>query len=139
MILLDTNIISEMMKNKPSAKVMAWIDGQEITQLFIATIIVAEISYGINALPNGNRREFLIKAFDSALNDAFKHRILPFDELAAHKYGKIMSHRKKIGRPFAVIDGQIAAIALSQGAALATRNTRDFSDCDLELIDPFVE
>lgn len=137
MILLDTNIISEMMKESPSPNVITWLDQQEATDLFITSITIAEISYGLCVLPEGKRRNVLENAFNKTIKKAFKHRIFYFEESAAHYYGKIMGHRKKIGRPLSVLDGQIAAIALSQGALLATRNTRDFSDCDLELVNPF--
>ncbi len=137
MIIVDTNVVSEMMKPFPSQSVISWLDHQEATKLFITTITIAEISYGINVLSEGNRRKILENAFAMALNEAFKHRILTFDEIAAHEYGKIMSRRKKLGRPFSVPDGQIAAIACIHGALLATRNIRDFSDCDLNLINPF--
>jgi len=137
MIVLDTNIISEMMKETPSTKVLAWIDQQEVTQLFLTTITVAEISYGIQALPKGNRRRRIEDAFNKAITVAFKHRLLFFDEPAAHQYGKIMGCRKELGRPLSILDGQIAAIALAQGAIVATRNIRDLADCGLDLINPF--
>jgi len=137
MILLDTNIISEMMKNYPSPGVIAWLDQQDVTQLFVTTITIAEISYGINALPEGNRRRILEEAFDRAINDAFKHRLLSFDETAAHVYGKIMSKRKALGKPLNILDGQIASITLAHKASLATRNVSDFIDCGLNLINPF--
>lgn len=139
MIFLDTNIISELMKHTPSSNVMDWIDRQEVTQLFVTTITIAEISYGISVLPAGNRRALLEDAFTKTINEAFKHRILSFDETAAHHYGKIMSHRKNLGHPMSILDGQIAAIAVAHGGTLATRNIRDFSDCALTLINPFIE
>ncbi|EKD53836.1 MAG: hypothetical protein ACD_60C00149G0035 [uncultured bacterium] len=137
MILLDTNIISEMMKQSPSIKILKWIDQQEVIDLFITTITIAEISYGIYALPKGNRRSLIENSFNQAIQESFKHRILSFDEASAHFYGKLMAHRKKLGRPLSILDGQIAAIALTQGAAIATRNVRDFAHCNLDLINPF--
>lgn len=137
MIIVDTNIISEMMKPQPSTPVLQWLDAQEITQLFTTSITLAEISYGLNVLPQGNRRALLEDAFNKAMLAAFKHRILFFDERAAHQYGKLMGLRKELGRPLSIPDGQIAAIALVHGAAVATRNTRDFADCGLELINPW--
>src|SRR3990167_9160330 len=117
MIILDTNIISEMMKSSPAAKVSGWLDQQEVTQLYITTITIAEISYGLNVLPKGSRRQLLENAFNKTIQAAFKHRILSFDEPAAHLYGKMMGHRKEFGRPLSVLDGQIAAIARVQDAA----------------------
>jgi predicted nucleic acid-binding protein len=137
MIILDTNIISEMMKQTPSFKVIKWIDHQDSIELYITTITIAEIAYGINALPKCNRRQLIEDAFNKLLNTAFKHRILSFDETSAHQYGKLMGLRKEIGKPLSILDGQIAAIAYTQTKAVATRNTRDFVDCEVELINPF--
>ena len=139
MILIDTNIISEMMKPAPNANVLDWIDQQEVAKLFISTITLAEISYGLNVLPTGKRRESLEFAFNKAILEAFTGRILSFEESAAYHYGKIMGHRKKLGKPLGVPDGQIAAIALVNNAVLATRNTRDFLRCGIKLINPFEE
>lgn len=137
MILLDTNIISELMKPVPAAKVMYWLDKEEVTELFISTITIAEIAYGINALAKGRRKQSLEDAFYKAINESFKHRHLYFDENAAHAYGKLMAKRKEQGKPLSILDGQIAAIATVHGAAIATRNVKDFSNLNLELINPF--
>lgn len=137
MILIDTNILSEMMKPFPDTAVLKWIDKQEITQMFISTVTLAEISYGLHVLPEGKRRENLELAFNNAVLEAFSGRILPFDELSAYTYGKIMGHRKKQGQPLGMPDGQIAAIALTHNAIVATRNVRDFIHCGLQLINPF--
>lgn len=137
MILLDTNIISEMMKQVPNPSVIKWVSLQEVTQLFVSSITIAEIGYGLNVLPEGRRRTMLENGFKKALLESFTDRILSFDENAAYLYGKIMGDRKKQGRPLSLLDGQIVAIALLHGAALATRNIRDFEDCALQLIDPF--
>ncbi len=125
------------MKPLPDNKVRAWMDFQETTQLFITTITIAEISYGIKALAQGQRREALENAFNNAIIEAFKHRIFDFDEFAAHQYGKLMSQRKTLGRPMSTLDGQIAAIALSRKMSLATRNIKNFSNCEITLINPF--
>lgn len=137
MILIDTNIISEMMKSKPDVNIMNWLDQQEAIHLHISTVTIAEIAYGINALPEGNRRNTLEKSFHSVLKEAFEHRILSFDEAAAHFYGKIMSSRKARGKPLSILDGQIAAIARANSFSIATRNSKDFVDCGLDLINPF--
>jgi len=138
MILIDTNIISEMMKANPDVNVMNWFDRQEAIQLHISTVTIAEIAYGINALPEGNRRNALEESFHSVLREAFEHRILPFDEVAAHLYGKIMGKRKALGKPLSILDGQIAAIARANNCTVATRNSKDFADCGLDLINPFL-
>ncbi len=137
MILLDTNIISEMMKKSPSKNVVKWIDEQEVTHLFVSAITIAEISYGISVLPKGSRRHLIENAFNKTMQESFKHRILFFDEASAYRYGKLMGHRKELGRPLSILDGQIAAIAFVHGAVVATRNVRDFVHCDLDLVDPF--
>ncbi|MDQ2995042.1 MAG: type II toxin-antitoxin system VapC family toxin [Pseudomonadota bacterium] len=138
MILIDTNIISEMMKPAPDAKVITWIDQQDIMHLYISTITIAELAYGINALPAGNRRNYLEKAFNSVVREAFEYRIFTFDEVAAHQYGIIMSQRKNIGKPMSMADGQIAAIAQAHNCTIATRNTNDFANSNLDLVNPFL-
>lgn len=137
MILLDTNIISEMMRPLPSTQVIRWINQQKSMYIFVSTVTIAEISYGLQALPRGKRRMQLEHAFNQTINRAFENRILSFDLSAAYWYGKIMALRKSSGRPLGVPDGQIAAIAGTQGFALATRNGRDFISCGLEIINPF--
>lgn len=137
MIILDTNVISELMKASPMLKVISWLDLQEATQLFITSITVAEISYGLSVLPDGNRKRLIEDAFNKSLNEAFKHRILSFDENAAHSYGNIMGHRKLLGRPMSIPDGQIAAIVLAHNFSIATRNVRDFEECGIGIINPF--
>lgn len=137
MIFLDTNIISELMKSVPCEKVTAWIDQQVATQLFITTITIAEISYGLHVLSKGRRRSLLEAAFNNAIIETFKQRIISFDESAAHFYGELMGQRKELGRPMSIADGQIAAIARAKKATIATRNVRDFVDCGLNIINPF--
>lgn len=139
MIILDTNVVSEIMKSSPSKEVSAWLSQQQSFTLFITSITIAEICYGLNALPSGSRRESLYTAFHQAVMEAFEHRMLPFDESAAQIYGHFMAQRKSIGKPMSILDGQISAIAYSRGMAIATRNIRDFSDCGLTLINPFLE
>lgn len=137
MILLDTNIISEMMRPSPTIEVMTWLDAQKKEALFISSVTIAEITYGLHILPEGKRRKDLLDAFQQIITKLFKYRILTFDERAAYVYGEIMGHRKKLGKPLSVPDGQIAAIAHLNNAILATRNVRDFNHCHLKLINPF--
>ena len=137
MILIDTNIISELMKPNPFEKVIHWLDEQDNMQLFISAVTIAEINYGLSILPEGGRRKTLEQAFKYALEEAFNSRILSFDADAAYHYGEILGHQKLLGKPMGVPDGQIAAIARLHHASLATRNIRDFADCGLVLIDPF--
>ena len=137
MIILDTNIISEMMKSQPNIQVSHWLSQQQAAELYITAITIAEISYGINALSKGKRRQSLHTAFNIVVIEGFEYRILDFDERAAQLYGDLMAHRRAQGAPMSICDGQIAAIARLENYALATRNTKDFTDCNLTLINPF--
>ena len=137
MIILDTNVISELMKTRPHEHVNTWLDQQDALTLFTTSITIAEIIYGLSVLPIGHRRDYLETAFNQVITDAFKHRVLIFDESAARIYGQLMGQRKTSGHTLSVLDGQIAAIAKSHQMSLATRNTRDFIDCELNLINPF--
>lgn len=137
MTLLDTNIVSEAMRSAPSNKVLAWLDRHGANGLFLSTITIAEITYGLGCLPDGNRRKDLELRFLRLIGAGFTHRILPFDEACAHAYGAIMGARKRQGLPMSVLDGQIAAVAIANGHALATRNIKNFESCGLELINPF--
>lgn len=137
MIILDTNIISELMKPSPHSKVSIWVGKQDTTELYITALTIAEIEYGICILPDGNRRALLKNSFEKVISAAFKYRVLAFDKEAAELYGKLMGERKLLGRPLSVLDGQIAAIALTHNFSLATRNIKDFSDSQLHLINPF--
>jgi len=138
MILIDTNIISEMMKSVPSPQIIDWIDSQDSDQLYVAATTIAEIAYGLGVLPDGKRRNSLEREFDQTIKEGFKGRVLSFDETAARMYGIIMSKRKELGLPMSILDGQIAAIANVHHCTLATRNVKDFQECDLELVNPFI-
>jgi len=137
MIIVDTNIVAEMMRASPAPAVVAWLNDQEATTLYLTTITIAEIAYGLRILPQGRRRRLLEQGFERVLAEAFAGRILAFDEAAAHRYGEVMGRRKEIGRPLRALDGQIASIARANGGSVATRNVRDFIECGVEVIDPF--
>lgn len=136
-MILDTNIISEMMRPKPNASVLTWLNEQDAAQLFVATITIGEIFYGLEALPAGRRRQRLAASFEHLIRDAFDSRLLAFDETAARCYGSIMAARRKMGRPLGALDGQIAATALANRMTVVTRNTKDFADCGLDIVNPF--
>lgn len=136
--LVDTNVISEVMKVAPSERVIDWLDQKPTTSLHIPTIAIGEIEYGLQSLPAGKRRTSLKAKFERFVSLAFAQRVLSYDEVAAHAYGELMSHRRELGRPMSIADGQIAAIALTRGLTVATRNTRDFEDCGVELTNPFL-
>lgn len=138
MIILDTNIISELMKPTPERALLAWLDQQDSDTLFITCITVAEIMYGLYALPEGKRRMSLELAFKQVLKEGFAERLHSFDQAAAMQYAMIMSTCKEKGRGMSVCDGQIAAIALAHQSPLATRNTKNFEACGISLINPFL-
>lgn len=136
MIVLDTNVISELMKSAPAPSVLAWIDRAPALTLFIAAITKAEILYGIALLPEGKRRDSLSFAAHAAFG-YFQDRILPFDSDAAEAFAILAASRRQSGRPITQPDAQIAAIARSRGATLATRNVPDFEECGVEVVNPW--
>jgi predicted nucleic acid-binding protein len=138
MILIDTNVISEIMKLAPSEVVVKWLNDQRSSTLYVSAVTIGEIEYGLRILPEGRRRMQLKERFERFVSLAFAQRVLTYDERAARIYGEIMGLRKEIGRPMSILDGQIAAVARANGFMVATRNTSDFQDCGIELIDPFL-
>ncbi len=137
MIVLDTNVISEVMRPHPSEAVVAWLNQQPGTNLFITSISLAEIGYGLRVLADGQRRRNLQNRFEEFVSQGFEYRILNFDAAAARVYSEIMGYKKEIGSPMSFPDGQIAAIALANRFKLATRNIKDFGHCGLDLVNPF--
>ena len=138
MIILDTNVVSEFMTSPPAGSGLCWLNAQNTTALYLTTITIAEVGFGLRTMPQGKRREMLAERFEQFVTTAFKQRILSFDEDAARVYGEVMGYRREIGRPISSLDGQIAAIARSRGFSVATRNVRDFEECQIELINPFL-
>ena len=139
MIVLDTNVISELMRAEPDAAVLSWMERQAIAGLFTTTLSQAEIFYGLALLPSGRRREALTAAAQPMFDVDLAGRILPFDIDAALAYPEIAAGRRQSGQPISQVDAQIAAIVRSRGARLATRNVRDFTDCGIEVVDPWTE
>ena len=137
MILLDTNVVAELMRKSPDPAVEAWTAGQAADELFFSAVGEAELRYGAAILPAGRRRDTLFSDIEAMLREAFGDRVLSFDMDAAHHYGNIAAMRRSTGQPVAPADCQIAAIARSRGLAVATRNTRDFVDMELDLVDPW--
>ena len=139
MIILDTNVISELMLELPVVPVAGWWSAQPIADLYITAVVEGELRYGAARLAVGRRRDLLFQSIDLVLSNFLPDRILPFDRAAAHEYATIMAHRRSIGRPMEghELDCQIAAIARVHGAAVATRNVRDFTDCGVEIINPW--
>ncbi|MCC5865680.1 MAG: type II toxin-antitoxin system VapC family toxin [Wenzhouxiangella sp.] len=137
MLVLDTNVISELMRPVPSASVFEWVGRQPGASLFTTTVTEAELRYGLVLLPKGGRRRQLLEAFERMIEQDFAGRVLPFDRLAVRAYAEIVADRRNTGRPIAQFDAQIAAIARSRDAGVVTRNVRDFSDAGLTVIDPW--
>lgn len=135
MILLDTNVLSELAKPSPDPKVVGWIR-RSAPALAIPTIAVAEMAFGIEKLVEGRRREELLASLRRLLVE-FADRLFEFNASAAWSYGRILADARRAGRPMAVPDAAIAATAQANGCALATRNVRDFATTGLELIDPW--
>ena len=137
MILLDTNVISELMKKDGNINVQSWMDEIPIHQIFTSAISKAEIEYGVSILPSGKKKK-QIEKFATSVLELFDDRVLPFGTDSTYVFARIKSGRKKMGRPISYADAQIAAIALQQGFKLATRNTSDFQSIEgLELINPW--
>jgi predicted nucleic acid-binding protein len=137
MIVLDTNVISELMRARPHPAVVAWVAAQPRATLYTTGINQAEILHGVAALPSGRRRASLAAAADAVFAEDLAGRILPFDSRAAARYAEIIVARRRAGRPIEGFDALIAAIARAADAALATRDVDGFHGCGLNVIDPW--
>lgn len=136
MILLDTNVVSEAMTRQPHPRVRAWLDAQVAETLFLSSITVAELLFGIGALPAGKRKNNLAAALEEVL-DQFVGRVLDFDTPAARRYADLAVNARAAGRGFPTPDGYIAAIAAAHGFAVASRDTSAFNAAGLTVIDPW--
>ena len=136
MILLDTNVISEAMKPAPERAVRDWLDAQTAETLFLSSVTIAELSFGIAALPKGRRKDNLTAALEGLLA-LFAARVLPFDTAAAQRYGELAAKARIAGRGFPTPDGYIAAIAATQGFIVATRDSSAFAAAGLKVINPW--
>ena len=137
MVVIDTPVVSELMRHEPNPKVLSWLDKRPTRELFVTAVTEAEIRTGIAFLPDGARRRGLAKAAEQAFGDLFAGRVLPFDSAAARIFAEIASARRSSGRPVSQPDGQIGAIARCRNMAVATRNVRDFEGMGIELINPW--
>lgn len=136
MILLDTNVVSEAMKPEPNSSVRDWLDAQAAETLFLSSVTIAELLFGIGALPKGKRKVNLAAALDG-VRDLFETRILPFDTAAAQRYADLAVAARAAGKGFPTPDGYIAAIAAAHGFAVASRDTSAFEAAGLVVIDPW--
>lgn len=137
MIVVDTNVISELTRQVPAPEVISWLDSMAAAEVATTAITAAELLYGVARLPDGRRKTGLAAAVRGILANDFAGRVLPFDESAASRYAEIVSHRERLGRSIGVADAQIAAICSATDATLATRNTDDFAETGIELINPW--
>ena len=138
-ILLDTNVLSELMRPHPSEKVLAWFAQQKEIEFYTSAITQAELLLGVALLPDGKRRDAFASAIEQMFEQDFVGHCLPFDEFAAHEYAALVAVRNKLGMPISTEDAQIAAIALRNRLTLATRNIRDFRNINgLGLADPWL-
>jgi len=138
MILLDTNVLSELMRPDPNLGVVQWLNRRPDSEIWICSVTVAEIRLGISLLPEGKRSRTLLAAAEQTFQDDFSERCLPFDCEAAGHYAHIVAKRKQQGLPVSVEDAQIAAVALTASLVLATRNTKDFASLDgLQVVNPW--
>ena len=136
-IVLDTNVISELMRPQPDQRVLAWANCLDPEGVAITAMNEAEILHGLARLPDGRRKQALRGNWDALTADLFQGRVWPFTREAAQWYGELVSHRERLARPIATADAVIAAIALAYRAPLATRDTSDFAELGLELINPW--
>lgn len=136
MILVDTNVVSELMRPEPAPQVASWVRSRDRRELFTSSITVAEIRYGLARLPDGRRKQVLLDAADDVFR-AFSDQVLPVDVAAAEHYAIIASARERSGRPISGFDALIAAVCRARGAALATRNLPDFDGIGIDVIDPW--
>jgi toxin FitB len=139
MIVLDTNVVSELMRPAPAERVVTWVNQQLATSCHITAITLAELLYGVVRLVDGRRKAELADLIEAMVADDFEHRVLAFDETAAAHYADIVTQRERAGKPISAADAQIAATCRSHGADLATRNVADFVDTGITIVSPWVE
>jgi predicted nucleic acid-binding protein len=137
MIILDTNVLSALMRVTPDKDVVAWLDRQPRTSIWTTAITILEVQFGLQIMASGKRRSALEQAFDVFL-DKISHRVAPFDAVAAQQAGNLMASRQKKGRSRELRDTMIAGIAVAHHAALATRNTAHFDDVSVPIVNPWI-
>ena len=137
MFVLDTNVVSELMRPAPDPVIASWVAAHATSSLFLTAVTEAELRFGLAVMPTGKRRDGLGAALERVLETGFANRVLPFDSAAARAFARIAAARRQQGRPIAESDCQIAAIARARGMAVVTRNMRDFEDTGIEFLDPW--
>ncbi len=137
MVILDTNVVSELMRPAPDPAIASWVSECATSSLFLTAVTEAELRFGLAIMPQGKRRDGLAKGLERMLETGFANRVLPFDSDAARAFAEIAAARRRLGRPIALADCQIAAIGRVRGMPVATRNIRDFEDTGIEIFDPW--
>ena len=137
MIVLDTNVISELWKAAPEPHVLAWIDAQAVETLYLSAVTVAELRFGLAAMPAGKRRSIYQERLEREVLPAFTGRVLPFDLDASQAYAELMAQARAAGKAIGKADGYIAASAAARGFTIATRDTSPFKAAGLNIIDPW--
>lgn len=137
-MVLDTNVLSELMRPAPSTSVVDWLDEQDTSELAITSLTAAELRAGVALLPDGQRKAALGQRIESMIIETFAGFILAFDAESSASYAEIVAARTRAGRPISAFDAQIAAVCRQHDAVLATRNTNDFTGAGIELVDPWV-
>ncbi|MBR8376181.1 type II toxin-antitoxin system VapC family toxin [Burkholderia cenocepacia] len=137
MILVDTNVISEPLRREPNAAVIEWLDAQNVETLFLAAISLAEMRFGVAALPEGRRRDWLEQSIEQRVVPLFRGRVLPFDDAASKEYASLRAKARGTGNAMASADGFIAATAAANGLIVATRDVAPFEAAGLRVIDPW--
>jgi len=137
MILLDTNVISETMRERPDPDVREWLRQHPRANVWTTSVVIAELLAGIESMPSGHKQKTLREAVEDMIAEDFHGQMLTFNLPAARKYARIVASRRKIGRPIREMDAQIAAIACVHGATLVTRDVDDFAGCNLTVVNPW--
>jgi predicted nucleic acid-binding protein len=137
MIVLDTNVISELWKIEPDSNVLAWIDAQMVETLYLSTITIAELRFGLASMPDGKRRTIYQDRLEREVLPAFTGRILSFDLDASQAYAQLMARAKQAGKAIGKADGYIAAVAAARGLTVATRDTSPFEAAGINVINPW--
>jgi len=137
-IILDTNVVSELLRPEPATQVEIWLSAQDGKTIYFTAVGEAELRHGVAVMPAGRRRTALSAAIEGIMDEDFRDRILPFDRAAARAYADIAAKRRSVGRPISQFDCQIAAIARAHDASVATRNTADYEDCGVAIINPWL-
>lgn len=137
MIVLDTDVISELVRPQPDRRVLGWLDRYPWVEVYLTAVTAAELRYGVARLPDGRRKSELAERVRRLTKEHFARRVLPFDDEAASHYAQVVASRETRGRPIGTADAQTAAICLRHGAALATRNTKDFTHIDVGIVNPW--